>query len=395
MYRTLDHLECDKKNVLVRFDLNVPIKDGCITDDTRIVRVLPTVRSLLQKGGRVVMVAHFGRPKGKVCPELSLKVVAEHMTKLLDEEVCFVEHSLESENVRSSLDSSSKRLFLLENIRFYEDEEKNDPNFAQKLAKCGDVFVNDAFSAAHRAHASTVGVTEYLESYAGPTLMDEVTYLTAALDNPKKPLLVIVGGSKVSTKLHVLKHVIEKADYLLIGGAMANTLLWAKGYPIGKSLYEEDLKEEALSLFNAMEGKCDLILPKDVVVAGELKAHADTQVKSIQDVAEDDMILDVGPQTRAYNRDLVSQCQSVLWNGPLGAFEFPPFHEGTCDLAKHIATLSREKKIMAVAGGGDTVSALEMAGVTTSLNYVSTAGGAFLEWMEGRSLPGVAALKKD
>jgi phosphoglycerate kinase len=393
-FRTLDALDVKGKRVLLRVDLNVPMKDGKVTDATRILRLAPTVTELAGRGARVVVMSHFGRPKGKPDPEFSLKPLVAPLSKAIGKPVAFAEDCIgaAAERVVASLRDGD--VALLENLRFHGEEEKNDPAFARSLAALGDLYVNDAFSAAHRAHASTAALAHLLPAAAGRLMQAELDALAKALEAPERPLVALVGGAKVSTKLDLLNFLIEKVDVLAIGGAMANTLLFAQGIAVGKSLCERDLADAARAILEkASRANCRLILPTDAIVAREFKAMAPSETVAVDRVPADAMILDVGPATVAAIGRELEACRTLVWNGPLGAFETPPFDAGTVAVAKRVAELTEAGKLLSVAGGGDTVAALAHAGVLERLSYVSTAGGAFLEWLEGRELPGVAALR--
>jgi phosphoglycerate kinase len=372
----------------------VPVKDGRVIDATRIERLVPTIRELAEKGARVVVMSHFGRPEKGPDPQLSLKPLVEPLAKAIGRPVAFAEDCVgpKAQSVVDRLKDGD--VALLENTRFHAGEEKNDPAFARSLAALGDIYVNDAFSAAHRAHASTEGVARLLPAAAGRLMQQELEALHAALGAPKRPVAAIVAGAKVSTKLQLLDFMLKKVQVLVIGGAMANTLLLAQGKKIGRSLVEKNMLDAAQKILaDARSAACELILPVDAVVAPELKAVAPTQTVAIDRVPDDQMILDIGPQSVAAIVQRLEQCPTLVWNGPVGAFETTPFDAGTIALAQHVAALTRAGKMLSVAGGGDTVAALHEAGVADDLSYVSTAGGAFLEWLEGRDLPGVSALK--
>jgi phosphoglycerate kinase len=393
-FHTLDDIEVRGKRVLLRADLNVPVKDGKVTDATRIERLAPTIRELAEKGARVVVMSHFGRPEKGPDPKLSLKPLVEPLAKAIGRPVAFAEDCI-GEPARRVVDRlKDGEVALLENLRFHPEEEKNDRGFAQSLASLGDIYVNDAFSAAHRAHASTEGLAHLLPAAAGRLMQEELEALHAALGAPKRPVAAIVAGAKVSTKLQLLDFMLKKVQVLVIGGAMANTLLLAQGKQVGRSLVEKNMLDAAQRILtDARSAACELILPVDAVVALELKAGVATQTVAIDCVPDDQMILDIGPQSVAAIAQRLEQCPTLVWNGPVGAFETKPFDAGTIALAHRVAALTRAGKMLSVAGGGDTVAALHEAGVVDSLSYVSTAGGAFLEWLEGRELPGVAALK--
>ncbi len=392
--KTTAGLDVQGKRVLVRCDLNVPMSDGRVTDATRLDRVVPGLRDLAGRGAKVIVLSHFGRPKG-VEASLSLQPIAVAMAKALGAPVAFGQDCV---GARASTVVAGMRpgdVALLENLRFHKGEEKNDPAFAAELAALADIYVDDAFSCAHRAHASTEGVTHLLPSYAGPLMMEEIGALRAALDKPQRPTAAVVGGAKVSTKIPVLMHLMEKVDKLIIGGGMANTFLQAQGIGVGKSLAEPDFNAQAREIMAAAKSKgCEIVLPVDGVIAREFKAGAASEVVDIRSCPADAMILDVGPKSIAHLMSVLATCRTLLWNGPLGAFEIAPFGEGTFALAKAAAAMTKAGTLVSVAGGGDTVAALNAAGVTEQFTYVSTAGGAFLEWLEGRELPGVAALAR-
>ena len=392
-FRTIDGEKVEDKRVLVRVDLNVPMKNGKVTDATRIERAAPTLSELSSKGAKVIVLSHFGRPDGKRVPDLSLKPLVDPLSKVLGKPVAFADDCVgpAAEAAVSALKPGD--VLLLENLRFHKEEEKNDPAFAGKLAALGDLYVNDAFSAAHRAHASTEGVAHRLPAMAGRLMQAELEALHNALGHPRRPVCAVVGGAKVSTKLDLLGNLVSKVDKLIIGGGMANTFLQAQGIPVGKSLSEKELGKTALGILDkASAAKCSVLLPVDVVVAGQFKANAPTKVVDAKACPDDQMILDVGPRSIALYQKEVSECATLVWNGPLGAFEIKPFDHGTVALARTVADLTATNKLLSVAGGGDTVAALAAAGVEDRFSYVSTAGGAFLEWMEGKTLPGVAAL---
>jgi len=393
-YKTLDDLDnLEGKRALVRVDFNVPMQDGQVSDATRLSRATPTVKALREKGAKVILLSHFGRPKGEPNPEMSLAPVAEAFAKVLNAPVGFSPKVIGSEAAAAIDAMAAGDVLLLENTRFHAEEEANEPGFCGELASLGDVYVNDAFSAAHRAHASTEGVARLLPSAAGLALGRELAYLASALAAPERPMMAVVGGAKVSTKIDVLTNLVGKADKLVVGGGMANTFLLAMDMEIGKSLAEPDLVETARQIMaKAAESGCDILLPKDVVTATEFKAGAESKVRAADEVGAQEMVLDLGPDSVDSYAAALEACKTLVWNGPLGAFETEPFHTGTVELAKYAGKLSTEGKLVSVAGGGDTVAALALADVTEDFTYVSTAGGAFLEWMEGKELPGVAAL---
>lgn len=395
-FKTLDDLkDIAGKRVLVRVDLNVPVTNGEVSDTTRIERVAPTITELSDKRAKVILLAHFGRPKGKPDPRASLKPIANAVEATLDRRVYFVDDCIGEAAGEAVGEMTDGDILLLENTRFHEGEEKNDPDFARALAANGDIYVNDAFSAAHRAHASTEGVAHLLPSYAGRTMQAELEALTKGLENPARPVLAIVGGAKVSTKIDLLLNLVRKVDAVAIGGGMANTFLAARGTNVGKSLCEHDLAETAKKIMIEAAGAgCAIVLPLDAVVARKFEAGAESEVVAIDAVPQDMMILDVGPKSIAAVKEWLERADTVVWNGPLGAFEIPPFDKATVAAARHAAQRTHEGLLVSIAGGGDTVSALNKAGVADAFTYVSTAGGAFLEWMEGKTLPGVAALSK-
>jgi phosphoglycerate kinase len=394
-FRTLDDVDVAGKRVLLRADLNVPMQDGRVGDATRIERLAPTIRELMAKRAKIVVMSHFGRPKGKPDPAFSLRqLVAPLAAALGGAHVAFAEDCVgpAAQRVVGALQEGG--VALLENLRFHAEEEANDPAFAGQLAALGDIYVDDAFSAAHRAHASTAALAHLLPSAAGRLMQAELDALSKALEAPERPLAALVGGAKVSSKLDLLDFLIAKVDVLVIGGAMANTMLFAQGKAVGTSLCERDLAATARGILDkAAHAKCRLVLPVDAIVAREFKAQAASETVAIDQIPADAMILDVGPATVAAIERELAACRTLVWNGPLGAFETPPFDAGTVAVARAVAALTKTGKLLSVAGGGDTVSALAHAGVVDALSYVSTAGGAFLEWLEGRELPGVAALR--
>jgi phosphoglycerate kinase len=396
-FRTLDDLgDVAGKVALVRVDLNLPMKDGRATDLTRVQAVAPTILELADAGAKVLLLAHYGRPKGERHSTMSLSVVQGDVERVLGREVMFISE------VAGPVVEQSLGIFrngdigILDNTRFWPGEEKNDPEFARAIAANGDFYVNDAFSAAHRAHASTEGLAHLLPAYAGRAMEKELKALDAALGNPQPPVAAVVGGAKVSTKLAVLENLVGKVQHLIIGGGMANTFLAARGVDVGKSLCEHDLAAKSEDILDAAErAGCTVHLPYDVVVAKEFAANpASLRTCNVHEVAADEMILDIGPQATEALADVLKTCRTLVWNGPLGAFETPPFDEATVSLARTAAALTKEGSLVSVAGGGDTVAALNHAGVADDFTYISTAGGAFLEWMEGKELPGVAALER-
>jgi phosphoglycerate kinase len=393
--KTTDEIEVTGKTLLVRADLNVPVQDGRVSDATRLERIIPGIKDWTERGARVVLLSHFGRPKGRVRPEMSLRPIARKLGELLGREVVFGENCIGpvARQVVDGLENGA--VCVLENLRFHAGEEANDRTFAKDLAALGDFYVNDAFSAAHRAHASTEALAFQLPAFAGPLMMEEIRAVPQALAAPERPVAAVVGGAKVSTKIPVLSNLVGKVDYLIIGGGMANTFLLADGFTVGASLAEPDLVDEARNIRDAAEkAGCEIALPSDVVVAKEFKAGADARTIGLADVGDDDMILDVGTETVERLSEILAECKTLLWNGPLGAFEIEPFGEGTFMLANKAAELTKAGRLVSVAGGGDTVAALNAAGVAGDYTYVSSAGGAFLEWLEGKELPGVAALTR-
>ncbi len=393
-FRTLDDAEVSGKRVLLRVDLNVPTENGRVTDATRIERVAPTIEEIAGKGGKVILLAHFGRPKGGPDEANSLKPVAAAVADIIKRPVAFATDSIGKTAADAIAKMKNGDVLLLENTRFYKGEEKNDPAHVAELAKLGDLYVNDAFSAAHRAHATTEGLAHELPAYAGRAMQKELEALALALGDPARPVAAIVGGAKVSTKLDLLGNLVNKVDILIIGGGMANTFLFAEGKHVGKSLCEKDLAETARSIVAAAEkANCRILLPVDATVAKELKAHTPAHVVDVDHVAEDEMILDIGPKSVVGVEEVLGQIKTLVWNGPFGAFETPPFDAATMAIAKTAALLTKDGKLKSVAGGGDTVAALNEADVADDFTYVSAAGGAFLEWMEGKALPGVEALR--
>ncbi len=392
-FRTLDDLSATGLRVLVRADLNVPVRDGKISDLTRIERLSPTIKALAAKGAKVIVCSHFDRPKGQVVPAMSLRPMAEALGAVLGSPVGFAEDCVGPVAEAAVARLKNGDVLVLENTRFHAGEEKNDPAFSAALAKLADAFVNDAFSAAHRAHASTEGVAHLLPSYAGRLMQAELEALDAALGNPQRPVAAIVGGAKVSTKLELLGNLVGKVDVLIIGGAMANTFLAASGHSVGKSLQEAEMHGMARDILaRAAAGGCEIVLPTDAVVSAEFRANPPVRTVSVDAVPPETMILDAGPASVASLIARLPSIRTLVWNGPLGAFETPPFDVATMTLAKAVAAATDSGALRSVAGGGDTVSALRQAGVMERLSYVSSAGGAFLEWLEGKTLPGVAAL---
>ena len=393
-FQTLDHVEVKGKRVLVRADLNVPVENGVVTDATRIDRVAPSIAELADKGAKVILLSHFGRPKGRDAKN-SLKPVVAELAHIIKRPVKFADDCIGETAEQAVAELRPGNILCLENTRFYPGEENNDPEFAKALAKLGDIYVNDAFSVSHRAHASTEGLAHLLPAYAGRTLQTELDALVKALEHPDRPLTAIVGGAKVSTKLDLLGNLLRKVDVLIIGGAMANTFLLAQGKKVGKSLFEKDLVEIAKKILDeARANKRQIILPVDAVVAEKYEAHAPSRVVDVDHVGDNDMILDIGPHSIEYAISELARSKTLVWNGPFGTFEIEPFDNGTDEVAEAAAELTQAGKLVSVAGGGDTVAALNAAGVADRLTYVSTAGGAFLEWLEGKALPGVEILRQ-
>ena len=394
-WKTLDDAALAGRTVLVRVDINVPMEGAQVTDTTRIDKIRPTVEDVIARGGKVVLLAHFDRPKGKVVPEMSLGRVAGAVQASLGRKVVFGADCIGQAAQAAIAAAGPGDVVLLENTRFHPGEEKNDPALAAELAKLGDIYVNDAFSAAHRAHASTEGLARLLPALAGRLMEAELKALEAALGSPARPVVAVVGGAKVSTKLDLLGNLVGKVDHLVIGGGMANTFLVAQGIEVGKSLAERDMAETARQIMDkAKAAGCTIHLPVDVVVARDFKAHAAHEVVAADACPADAMILDAGPMTVAAIVRVFETCRTLIWNGPLGAFELPPFDTATVAAAKSAAALTRDQGLISVAGGGDTVAALNQAGAAEDFTFISTAGGAFLEWMEGKELPGVAALMR-
>lgn len=389
MIKTLSSLDSSIKRVLVRVDLNVPVKDGKVTDSTRIERIVPTIEALQPANRQIVLLSHFGRPKNGYDEKFSLKQIVPKIEEILKHKVSFIS------DMEVNLDDAKPGIYLLENTRFYDGEESNSSELANKLAKFADVYVNDAFSASHRAHASTTAIANILPSYAGISLEQELSALSAGLDAPQQPLTAIVGGAKISTKIDLLSNLVKKVDNLVIGGGMANTFLAAKGYDVGASLCEHDAIDKAKQIISAAkEHNCNIVLPIDAIVAKEFSNDVATYERDIDAIEISDMILDIGTKSVEKIKQVINQSKTIIWNGPVGAFEVSNFANGTIAIAQLIAKLTKEGHIVSVAGGGDTVYALSVAGVTSALTYVSTAGGAFLEWMEGKTLPAIAVLDK-
>jgi phosphoglycerate kinase len=393
-FKTLDHVDVKGKRVLVRVDLNVPVENGVVTDATRIERMTHALTEIADKGAKVILLSHFGRPKERD-QKNSLKPVAAEVAHIIKRPVKFVDDCIGEAAERAVASMKNGDIVCLENTRFYPGEEKNDPAFVAALAKLGDIFVNDAFSVSHRAHASTEGLAHLLPAYAGRTLQTELEALEKVLDKPARPLAAIVGGAKISTKLDLLGHLLKKVDGLIIGGAMANTFLLAQGKKVGKSLVEADLVATAQKIMaEAKSAKREIVLPVDAVVAEKFEAHAPSRAVDIDRVGDKDMILDIGPRSIELVVSVLARSKTLVWNGPFGAFEMEPFDNGTVEIAEAAAELTAAGKLVSVAGGGDTVAALNVAGVADRLTYVSTAGGAFLEWLEGKALPGVEVLRQ-
>lgn len=394
-FNTLDDLNVADKVVFVRADLNVPVKDGKITDTTRIDRLVPTLKELVKKGAKVVVASHFGRPKGAPNPEMSLKQIQGALASALGQDVTFVDDCIGPKVAEAVSGMKDGDVVLLENLRFYAEEEKNDPAFAAKLAENIDIYVDDAFSCAHRAHASTEGMAKLKPNAAGRLMQAELEALDAALGTPVRPVAAIVGGAKVSTKLDLLGNLVSRVDVLVIGGGMANTFLYAQGVNVGKSLCEKEMADTAREIMEkAKAAKCEIVLPTDVVVAKEFREGVDTEIVDVRNVPDDMMILDIGPKSAEEVIKKLEDCKTVIWNGPVGAFETKPFNKATDMIADAVGKLTVAGKLLSVGGGGDTVSALKKAGVADKMSYLSAAGGAFLEWMEGKTLPGVKVLEK-
>ena len=394
-FRTLDEAEVRGKRALVRVDFNTPMEAGRVSDDTRLRAALPTLRDLRSRGARVILLSHFDRPKGKRVPAMSLKPLVEPLSALLGAPVAFADDCVGPVAETAVARLKDGDVLLLENLRFHAGEEANDPDFAKALAALGDLYVDDAFSTAHRAHASTEAIAHLLPAYAGRSMQTELEHLEKALGSPTRPVMGVVGGAKVSSKLDLLENLVGKLQFLAIGGGMANTFRFAQGYDVGASLCEKDMADTARAILEKAKAKgCHILLPTDMVVAEEVRPGAASRVAEIgRDIGPADRILDVGPNSLAQILDAMSESRTLVWNGPLGVFEIPPFDKGTVAAARHAASLAKSGKLIAVAGGGDTVAALNAAGVAKDFTFVSTAGGAFLEWMEGKTLPGVAALE--
>ena len=395
-WNTIDTLDLSNKRILLRADLNVPRQGMRVTDTTRIDRLKGTIDALCARGAKVLILSHFGRPDGEENPEMSLAFMLPVLEKRWNTAVRFCRTTIGEDAEAFSHSIEAGEVALLENVRFHKGEKKNDPDFVAALARLGDVYVNDAFSAAHRAHASTCGLAGALPNAAGLLMGEELAALSGALEAPKTPVAAVVGGSKISTKLGVFHNLVEKVDYIILGGGMANTFLYADGADIGASLCEKDMKDEALAIMDeAKQHGCSIVLPKDAVCVQELKVDANTQTCDARAVPEGWMAVDAGAESVKHVNTILEDCKTIVWNGPLGVFEIPPFDAGTNAVAKYVAQRSQSGELISVAGGGDTVSALENAGAASDFSYISTAGGAFLEWLEGKELPGVAALQRD
>lgn len=395
-FKTLEDLDVRGKRVLVRVDFNVPVRDGKITDTTRIDRALATLNELASNGAKVVILSHFGRPKGQVVPDMSLRPVAAELSDILGKPVGFADDCIGDAATNAIADTPEGGMVVLENVRFHAGEEKNDPEFAKALAANGDAFVSDAFSTAHRAHASTEGIAHILPSAAGRLMQAELEALSGALETPAHPVVAVVGGAKVSSKMAVLGHLTQKVDQIVIGGGMANTFLYAGGVGVGKSLCEKEMADDARAIIEtAAAHGCEIVLPRDAVVAAAFEEGTASKVVGLDDVPDDMMILDIGPASIDDLKNRLQSAKTVLWNGPLGAFEVKPFDAGTNAVAQAVAELTGKGALLSVAGGGDTVSALVNAGAADGFSYVSAAGGAFLEWIEGKTLPGVAVILAD
>jgi phosphoglycerate kinase len=392
----INKADLTNKRTLVRVDINVPIKDGVVTDSTRIERIIPTINLLKNRGAKIILISHFGRPDGKIIPEMSLKSVVPALQAMLpDLEVIFADNCVGEATQNAVQNLKPNQILLCENLRFHAEEEHGDSAFAAKLANLADIYVNDAFSCSHRAHASISGVAKLLPAYYGLGMMEEVAALREVFDAPKRPVAALVGGSKVSTKMTLLENLVEKMDIIMIGGGMANTFLYAQGHDVGKSLCEPDLQSLALSILQkAAKNNCRIMLPVDVVAAKQFKANADCRISNADDIEADEMALDVGCATVAQWTEALQDVRTLVWNGPVGAFETAPFDNATVSLARGIAVLTAAESLKTVAGGGDTVAALNHAGLAAQMTYLSTAGGAFLEWLEGKELPGIAAIEQ-
>ena len=394
-YRTLDDHDFSKDRVLLRLDLNLPTQNGAISDPTRLTKAIPTIARLASQGAKVIIISHFGRPKGKIVREMSMEKIFSSLCKALNGfTVKFIPHSIGSGVADDIRNMKNGEICLLENLRFHSGEEENDPEFSKSLALLGDCFVNDAFSVSHRAHASTAGIARLIPSFAGPLMDLELKALSNSLDSPKRPLTAIIGGAKISTKLDLLRNIVKLVDKMIVGGGMANTFLFARGVSIGNSLVEKDLTNLVQTIERlATENSCEIILQNDALIATKLESGANYRAVELDDIPDNAMILDAGPNSIPVFSNHIKDSNTIIWNGPLGAFECPPFDTSTTAIAKLVGKLSQKGNLYSIAGGGDTLAALNQAGVVKKLNYVSTAGGAFLEWLEGKELPGVAALK--
>lgn len=395
-FLTLDNVNVTHQNVLLRLDLNLPISNGTITDDTRIIRSLPTINQLLEKQAKIIILSHLGRPKGTIDLTYSLESVTKHLQQFVKCPVIFAKDCIDEKAEIAIREAPYGSIIVLENLRFHKEEEKNDPDFAKKLASLGQLYINDAFSCTHRAHASVAAICDYLPSYAGRALEQELHALQLVLETPKKPVMAIVGGSKVSTKIELLQNLTHRVDYLVIGGGMANTFLAAQAIEIGQSLCEDDYIPTAQEILLEAEAQgCKIILPVDVVVTENIVADSESKTVSINKISPTQKVADIGSQSINRITGFMDQCHTLVWNGPVGVFEIEPFHQGSITLAHHIAVLTKAKKLVSVAGGGDTLAALAKANITNELTYTSTAGGAFLEWLEGKKLPGIIALQEN
>ena len=393
--KNLSDYNLNNKKVLLRVDLNVPMENGIISDFSRINSVVPSIKKIRSLGGITILISHLGRPKGKYKEELSLKPIVPALENIINLPVHFSSELIGTNVLKTISELKSGDILLLENVRFFSEEENNDEDFSKKLSKLGDIFCNDAFSASHRTHVSTVGIAKFLPNCVGCLMKKEMKALESALKKPLKPLTAVVGGAKISTKLDLLSNLIKKVDYLVIGGGMANTFLYAQGYQIGKSLYEKNLKDVALNVIKeSKKYNCKILLPDDVIVASEFIANAKSRVKEIKNIKSEELILDIGPTTCDKINKIFSLSKTLIWNGPMGAFEIEPFDKGTIKTSKFAANLTKKGELISVAGGGDTVSALNKSKVSQDFTYLSLAGGAFLEWMEGKELPGVEILSQ-
>jgi len=392
----IDNNNLEGKKVIIRVDFNVPIIGGKIADMARIERTIPTIKALTDEGARVIIISHFGRPKGEYDTDLSLAPIADSLCESMGGvEVKFAVDCIGSRAIDSVDNLANGEIVVLENLRFHKEEKENDPDFARQLADLADFYVNDAFSCSHREHSSIVGISEYIPAYAGILLESEISYLSSSLETPDHPVAAMVGGSKISTKIEMLENLVQKVDYLMIGGGMANTLLYAKGFKIGKSICEKDLKKTAIRIFkNAEENNCRIMLPSDLIVAKELKTGVECEISFPDEIPKDGCIFDIGPRTVYEWAHEIEKCNTVVWNGPVGVFEVSPFDVGSISLARVIADLTKNGGLKSVAGGGDILATLTKSGLRNHFTYVSTAGGAFLEWLEGKTLPGIKILLK-